>query len=36
MKTRKSYKQTHDEFFLHPNPMHMIFGYFIIFYHQYG
>jgi len=35
-KTRKTYKPTHHDLFLHPNYMHIIFGHFIVFSHQYG
>jgi len=35
-KSRKGYKPTHDDFFLHQNHLHIIFYYFIVFSHQYG
>jgi len=35
-KTPKSYKPTHDDLFLHPKHMHIIFGNFIVVSHQYG
>jgi len=35
-KTRKSYKSTHDDLFLHPNHLHMIFSHFVVVSHQYG
>jgi len=35
-KTPKSYKSTHDDLFLHPNHLHMIFDHFIVFPYQYG
>jgi len=35
-KTRKIYKPTHDDFFLHLNPLRMISGPFIVFFYQYG
>jgi len=36
METPKSYKPPHDDLFLHPNHMHIIFGHFIVVFHQYG
>jgi len=35
-KTPKSYKPTHNQLFLHPNHMHIIFGHFIVVSLQYG
>jgi len=35
-KTLKSYKQTHDDLFLHPKNMYIIFGHFIVVSHEYG
>jgi len=35
-KTPKSYKPTHDDLFIDPNDMYIIFGHFIVVSDQYG
>jgi len=35
-KTHKSYKLTHDDLFLRPNHLHIIFDHFIVVSNQYG